>query len=219
MTKHEFIKHCFNTYGTAEEYPFNEDFETAVLRHSDNRKWYAIVMKVSRRKFGIDSDEKIDVVNIKLPFVLLGSYDAEDGVYPAYHMNKNHWVSALLPDVSDELIKYLVNVSFDITKHKKISKNQPLYELLTTIPYGKVVTYGTLAEMLGNKSLARAVGNALHSNPDGDKYPCYKVVNSKGELSPAYAFGGIEEQKRRLEREGILVENGKVDLKRYGYSI
>lgn len=221
MTKHEFIKHCFNTYGTAEEYPFNEDFETAVLRHSDNRKWYAIVMKVSRRKFGIDSDEKVDVVNIKLPFVLLGAYDAEDGVYPAYHMNKNHWVSALLPDVSDDLIKYLVNVSFDITKHKKkkISKNQPLYELLTTIPYGKVVTYGTLAEMLGNKSLARAVGNALHSNPDGDKYPCYKVVSSKGELSHAYAFGGIEEQKRRLEREGVVVENGKVDLKRYGYSI
>lgn len=221
MTKHEFIKYCFDTYGTAEEYPFNEDFETAVLRHSDNRKWYAIVMKVSRRKFGIDSDEKIDVVNIKLPFVLLGSYDSEDGIYPAYHMNKNHWVSALLPDVSDELMEYLVNISFDITKskNKKTSKNQVLYELLTSIPRGKVVTYGTLAELLGNKSLARAIGNALHSNPDGEKYPCYKVVNGKGELSNAYAFGGIEEQKRRLEKDGIAVENYKVDLKKYGYKV
>ncbi len=116
MTKREFLQHCFNTYGTEADYPFNEDFETAVLRHVDNRKWYAIVMKVSRRKFGIESDEKIDVVNIKLPFVLLGSYDPEDGVYPAYHMNKNHWVSALLPDISDDLLKYLVNISFDITK-------------------------------------------------------------------------------------------------------
>ena len=96
---------------------------------------------------------------------------------------------------------------------------QALYELLLTIPRGKVVTYGTLAEMLGNRRMARVVGNALHSNPDGEKYPCYKVVNSKGELSRAYAFGGIDEQKRRLEADGIVVENGKVDLKRYGYVV
>ncbi|MBO5702104.1 MAG: MGMT family protein [Clostridia bacterium] len=93
---------------------------------------------------------------------------------------------------------------------------QKLYELLCEIPRGKVVTYGKLAEMLGDKSWARAVGNALHSNPDGDKYPCYKVVNGKGELSLSYAFGGIKEQKRRLEADGIKVENGKVDLKIYG---
>lgn len=93
---------------------------------------------------------------------------------------------------------------------------QKLYELLCEIPRGKVVTYGKLAEMLGDRKWARAVGNALHSNPDGDKYPCYKVVNSKGELSPAYAFGGIIEQKRRLEAEGIAVDGGKVDLKKYG---
>ncbi|MBP3379008.1 MAG: MGMT family protein [Clostridia bacterium] len=92
---------------------------------------------------------------------------------------------------------------------------QKLYELLATIPRGRVVTYGKLAEMLGEKSWARAVGNALHKNPEGDKYPCYKVVNSKGELSHAYAFGGIDEQKRRLEAEGIVVVNGKVDLEKY----
>lgn len=92
---------------------------------------------------------------------------------------------------------------------------QEVYDNLLTIPRGKVITYGALAEMLGNKKLARAVGNALHYNPDGDKYPCYKVVNSKGELSRAYAFGGIDEQKRRLEAEGVTVKNGKVDLTKY----
>lgn len=92
-----------------------------------------------------------------------------------------------------------------------------MYDLLLTIPRGRVVTYGRLAELLGNKHLARVVGNALHANPDGDLYPCYKVVNSKGELSRAYAFGGIDEQKRRLEAEGIAVVNGKVDLKKYEY--
>lgn len=98
----------------------------------------------------------------------------------------------------------------------KFDKNK-LYELLTKIPRGKVITYGRAAEMLGNKSWARAVGNALHKNPDGEKYPCYKVVNAKGELSAAYAFGGIDEQKRRLLSDGITVENNKVDLQKYGY--
>ena len=97
-----------------------------------------------------------------------------------------------------------------------IFDKEKLYSILKDIPRGKVVTYGTLAEMLGNKKWARAVGNALHENPDGDKYPCYRVVNSRGEPSPAYAFGGAEEQKRRLESDGIKVDNGKVDLEKYG---
>ena len=104
-------------------------------------------------------------------------------------------------------------------KSEQVSRmdKQKLYELLQKIPLGKVVTYGTLAEMMGNRALARAVGNALHSNPDGEKYPCYKVVNSKGELSRAYAFGGADEQKRRLAGDGIVVENVRVDLERYEY--
>ena len=64
MTKQQFLEYCLDTYGTLPDYPFDEDFETAVLRHEDNRKWYALVMKVSRRKFGLDSDEVIDVVNL-----------------------------------------------------------------------------------------------------------------------------------------------------------
>ena len=93
---------------------------------------------------------------------------------------------------------------------------QALYDLLLEIPEGKVVTYGKLAEMLGNKSWARAVGNALHDNPDGDKYPCYKVVQTDGKLSYSYAFGGIDAQKRRLEKEGITVKDYRVDLTKYG---
>ena len=55
-----------------------------------------------------------------------------------------------------------------------------VYEFLKIIPQGKVVTYGQIAEYLGNKNLARVVGNILHNNPNEEKYPCYKVVNSKG---------------------------------------
>ena len=90
---------------------------------------------------------------------------------------------------------------------------QRVYDLLLTIPKGKVITYGRIAELMGNRTWARAVGNALHQNPDGDRYPCYKVVNRCGELSYSYAFGGKGEQKRRLEADGLVVENEKIDLK------
>lgn len=119
MTKQSFLKYCFNTYGTSPDYPFDKDFETAVLRHTNNRKWYAIVMKVSRSKFGFDGDEVIDVVNLKLPAEMFGSFGATDGVYPAYHMNKLHWISVLLPDAPNDVIQFLVNVSFEATKSPK----------------------------------------------------------------------------------------------------
>lgn len=119
MTKQEFLEYCLNTYGTSPDYPFDEDFVTAVLRHTDNRKWYAMVMHVSRSKFGFDSDEVIDVVNLKLPTEMFGSFSAADGVYPAYHMNKLHWISVLLPDAPDDVVQFLVNVSFEATKAKK----------------------------------------------------------------------------------------------------
>ena len=118
MTKQQLFEYCLNTYGTSPDYPFDEDFETAVLRHADNRKWYAIVMKVSRRKFGFDSDEVIDVVNLKLPTEMFGSLGAAEGVYPAYHMNKLHWISVLLPDAPNDVVQFLTNVSFEATRAK-----------------------------------------------------------------------------------------------------
>ena len=118
MTKQKFLEYCLDTYGTSPDYPFDDLFETAVLRHADNRKWYALVMKVSHRKFGFDSDEVIDVVNLKLPTEMFGSFGAADGVYPAYHMNKLHWISVLLPDTSDDIVAFLVNASFEATRSK-----------------------------------------------------------------------------------------------------
>ena len=118
MTKQSFLSYCFDRYGTLPDYPFDEDFVTAVLRHADNRKWYALVMRLSRRKFGFDSNEVIDVVNLKLPTEMFGSFGAEDGVYPAYHMNKLHWISVLLSDAPDDVMQFLVNVSFEATKQK-----------------------------------------------------------------------------------------------------
>lgn len=92
---------------------------------------------------------------------------------------------------------------------------EEVFEFLLTIPKGKVVTYGQIAEQIGNKNAARAVGKILHRNPDENKYPCYKVVDSRGNLSESFAFGGIDRQKEKLEAEGIKVNNYTVDLSIY----
>ena len=118
VTKQEFFELCSSSYFTLPDYPFDEDFDTAVFRHSDNRKWFALSMQVSRRKFGLDSDEVIDVVNLKLPTEMFGSFGAADGVYPAYHMHKLHWISVLLPDAPNDVVQFLLNASFEATKNR-----------------------------------------------------------------------------------------------------
>ena len=92
-----------------------------------------------------------------------------------------------------------------------------VFAYIKAIPKGKVTTYGRVAAYLGNKNLARVVGNILHDNPDPARFPCHRVVNNKGKVAENYAFGGAEEQRKRLEGEGIVFEeNGTVDLKKYG---
>jgi len=87
-----------------------------------------------------------------------------------------------------------------------------VYKYLQTIPKGKVVSYGQLAAAIGMPKAARAVGNALHKNPFPDVYPCYKVVNAQGALAKHFGLG-IDEQKRRLEKDGIIVTDYFVDKK------
>ena len=70
--------------------------------------------------------------------------------------------------------------------------------------------------MAGNRRMCRAVGNALHKNPDPVGIPCYRVVNAKGELAGKFAFGGADVQEKLLQNDGIFVENGRVNLKKYG---
>ena len=119
MTRQELFDICIGVYGATPDYPFDDWMESAVFRHSDSRKWFALALRVSRRKFGLDSDEIVDIVNLKMPTEMLGSFSTEDGVFPAYHMNKLHWVSVCIERADDEVIKFLLNASFTITSKKK----------------------------------------------------------------------------------------------------
>ena len=90
-----------------------------------------------------------------------------------------------------------------------------IYEVVRKIPRGKVATYGQVAILAGNSRWAPVQENALHSNPDPDGIPCYRVLNRLGELAPAFAFGGAEVQAELLRADGIEVTDGRVDLEKY----
>ena len=91
-----------------------------------------------------------------------------------------------------------------------------VYDVVKEIPKGKVATYGQIAKILGAPKFSQIVGYALHSNPNPKEIPCYRVVNRFGQLSGSFAFGGRDEQRRRLENEGIIFEkDGTIDMKKY----
>ena len=134
-------------------------------------------------------------------------------VIPGYHQNKEHWNTIILDgSIPDKDVKMMIAESYDLISN---NPSKRIYEAVKRIPYGCVATYAQVAEEAGDRKMARAVGNALHKNPDPEHIPCFRVVNSKGELAGEFAFGGAGAQAKLLEAEGVEVIDGKVDLKKY----
>lgn len=134
-------------------------------------------------------------------------------VIPGYHQNKEHWNTIILDgSVPDREVRRMIAESYDLVTD---SPTKRIYEAVKRIPKGRVATYGQVAKMAGNERMSRAVGNALHKNPDPDHIPCFRVVNSKGELAGAFAFGGANVQADLLREDGVEVVDGKVDMKRF----
>ena len=138
-------------------------------------------------------------------------------VLPGYHQNKEHWSTIILDgSIPDREIKRMIAESYDLVTD---SPTKRIYEAVRKIPHGHVATYAQVAELAGNKRMSRAVGNALHHNPDPENIPCYRVVNSKGELSENFAFGGSSAQAKLLRADGVEVAEGKVNLLKYGIKV
>ena len=114
----EYIK---NQYGIEPDFPWDGDFVTAVFRHKDNRKWFALIMKVSGDRLGLDTDEPVDCMNLKIDDpMLLDMLIHEKGIIPAYHMNKQHWITVFLDGtVKDKKVTDLIDLSYSVTAGKK----------------------------------------------------------------------------------------------------
>ena len=141
--------------------------------------------------------------------------NAFKSVIAGWHQNKEHWNTIILDgSIPEKDIKNMIAESYAIITD---SPTKRIYEAVKKIPKGKVATYGRIAELAGDRKMARAVGNALHKNPEPDIIPCFRVVNAKGECSGSFAFGGSDAQAKRLREDGIEVVNNRVDLEKYGW--
>ena len=142
---------------------------------------------------------------------------AYQAVIPGWHQNKEHWNTIILDgSIPDQEIQRMIAESYDLITDSPAKR---IYEAVKKIPKGKVATYGQVAEMAGDKKMARAVGNALHKNSDPEHIPCYRVVNAKGELAGEFVFGGAGAQEKLLKADGIEVTDGRVNLKKYGITV
>lgn len=212
MNREELSKYIEHEYGIKGDYPWKRYPDYAAFRHQDNQKWFALLMRIKGSYVGRDAEEMVDVVDIKCQKGEADFLQSMPGVYPAYHMNRDNWVMLSIDEIDPVTFKNLLERSYTLTR----SASSKIYEAVRKIPRGRVATYGQVAAMAGNPRMSRAVGNALHKNPDPEGIPCYRVVNSQGKLADAFAFGGAGIQKRRLEADGIEVKDNKVDLAKYG---
>ena len=204
QTRAEALSYGLSFPDTYQEAPF----------HDNN--WQLVRVKGSKRAF-LWTYERDGYINLNVKAdpewrdFWRGAYAS---VIPGWHQNKEHWNTIILDgSIPDDDIKRMIAESYDLVTD---SPSKRIYEAVKKIPKGKVATYGQVAELAGNKKMARAVGNALHKNPNPDDVPCYRVVNSKGELAGEFAFGGAGAQAKLLMADGIEVIDGKVDLKKYG---
>lgn len=206
-TREEALKYGLSFPNTYQDAPF----------HDEN--WQLVRVKGTKKAF-LWTYERDGFINLNVKVnpewrdFWRQTYDA---VIPGWHQSKEHWNTIILDGtIPAEDIKRMIGESYDIVTD---SPSKRIYEAVKQIPKGRVATYGQVAQLAGDKKMARAVGNALHKNPDPDSIPCYRVVNAKGELAGEFAFGGDKAQQKLLEADGIEVNDGKVDLKKYGIEV
>lgn len=111
MTKEQYIKHCRGMLGAEVDQPFEEDFNTYVARHYDNKKWFALIFDVKGRP----------AVNLKCdPMEADFLRRVYEGITPAYHMNKTHWNTVYFDsDVPDDEFYRMTEMSFSLTRKKR----------------------------------------------------------------------------------------------------
>ena len=119
MTRTEFENTVLDRYGVRADYPFEDDLVTGVFRHTSG-KWFALAMNISEGKLGRRGCERIEVVNLKCaPEVIESLIGEEKGIYPAYHMNKTHWLTVALDECDEATVSWLLGISYGLTSGKR----------------------------------------------------------------------------------------------------
>lgn len=115
MDRQRIFDYVKQHYGTEQDHPWAD--ENSVLRHKENNKWYGLIMEVGMDKLGLPGNGRVDVLNVKCDPMLIGSLRTQEGFHPAYHMNKDKWISIRLDgSVPEEQIKNLIDLSYELTK-------------------------------------------------------------------------------------------------------
>jgi len=117
MTKEELQGYIQTTCGVTAEHPFAKYPDVSVFRHTQNKKWFAAMMQVNAKKLLPSRNDTVWIVNLKIAEEIRDSFLHQKGIFPAYHMNKKHWVSVLLDgSVDKNTLTFLLDVSYDLTK-------------------------------------------------------------------------------------------------------
>ncbi len=117
-------RYIAEAYSIAPEFPWIKSPGYAVYRHAGNKKWFAVIMDLNKTKLGLPENETVDVVNLKCDPIMTGTLHKESGIFPGYHMNKSYWITVLLDgSVDDDKIKWLLDLSYDLTDTKKRKKS------------------------------------------------------------------------------------------------
>ncbi|WP_294097032.1 MmcQ/YjbR family DNA-binding protein [Proteiniclasticum sp.] len=116
MNRKQVLDYIREEYGILPDYPFLKSPEHAVFRHKRSRKWFGLLLKVPGSKFGLSQDPPVDVLNVKCDPELISVLRSQPGIYSAYHMNRNHWISILLDGtVATKEVKQLLHASYHLT--------------------------------------------------------------------------------------------------------
>jgi len=120
LQRERIVRHVQDRYGTEPEYLWADTPDCAVFRHPASRKWFAILMDVPSNRLGLPGERSVNIMNVKCSTIMVGSLLSEEGFFPAYHMNKDHWISILLDGpVPDEQIVPLLELSYDSVAPKR----------------------------------------------------------------------------------------------------
>lgn len=111
------FKYVKEKYSTIPEYLWEKTPDCGVLRHSENKKWYGIVMRIPKYILGIEAEEKVNIINLKCDPVMIGFLIDKKTIFPAYHMNKKHWITVILDNsMKINEIYSLIDSSWNLTK-------------------------------------------------------------------------------------------------------